>query len=80
MATRKKTDATVEDKGMKLFEELVSEVYQIRKTQEGWYPIIDEMAGNSNNLTEISEKMTTLNETMIRIAEALENRNERSNT
>jgi len=80
MATRKKTETAAEDAGMKLLTELVSEIYQIRKTQAGWYPIIDEIAGNSNWMKDINNNISDLNTTMTRIADALEKISERPNT
>lgn len=66
MATRKKTEAKQTDDGMQLAYDLVEKIGHL-------HAVIDEIAGNSNYLPDISKSLD-------RIADALEKLNERSNT
>jgi hypothetical protein len=66
MATRKKTEPVKEDAGIVIAERLVEKISDL-------YAVLDESAGNSNFLKDISLALE-------RIAVALEKNNERSDT
>jgi hypothetical protein len=66
MATKKKTEPVKEDAGIVIAERLVEKISDL-------YAVLDESAGNSNFLKDISLALE-------RIAVALEKNNERSDT